>query len=138
MKQLMKRVNELFKDVPESEQKETVIQEVLQNLEEKVWDLMEQGKGEEDAINKAIIEFGDAEDLKNELGVKQLGKPTKKNNTKLNLEYSIWGSVLIISLLVFINFYYSPHVIWFVYPTFAVLWWPLTMYFRWKKVKKGE
>jgi hypothetical protein len=134
----MKRVNELFKDVPESEQKETVIQEVLQNLEEKVWDLMEQGKGEEDAINKAIIEFGDAEDLKNELGVKQLGKPTKKNNTKLNLEYSIWGSVLIISLLVFINFYYSPHVIWFVYPTFAVLWWPLTMYFRWKKVKKGE
>ncbi|MCK2001538.1 permease prefix domain 1-containing protein [Peribacillus frigoritolerans] len=138
MKQLMKHVNELFKDVPESEQKETVIQEVLQNLEEKVWDLMEQGKVEEDAINKAIIEFGDAEDLKNELGVKQLGKPTKKNNTKLNLEYSIWGSVLIISLLVFINFYYSPHVIWFVYPTFAVLWWPLTMHFRWKKVGKEE
>nr|WP_295975696.1 permease prefix domain 1-containing protein [uncultured Bacillus sp.] len=138
MKPLIKHVNELFKDVPESEQKATVIQEVLQNLEEKVWDLMEQGKVEEDAINKAIIEFGDAEDLKKELGVKQLGKPTKKNNTKLNLEYSIWGSVLIISLLVFINVYYSPHVIWFVYPTFAVLWWPLTMYFRWRKMEGGE
>ena len=54
-------MNELFKDVPESEQKATIIQEVLQNLEEKVWDLMEQGKAEEDAINKAIVEFGDAE-----------------------------------------------------------------------------
>lgn len=140
MNRLTKHVNELFKDVPESEQKATIIQEVLQNLEEKVWDLMEQGKAEEDAINKAIVEFGDAEDLKKELGVKQPGKANKKNknNTKLNLEYSIWSSVLIIALFVFINFYYSPHVIWFVYPTFAVLWWPLSLYFRWMKVKRGE
>jgi hypothetical protein len=61
LNRLTKHVNELFKDVPESEQKATMIQEVLQNLEEKVWDLMEQGKAEEDAINKAIVEFGDAE-----------------------------------------------------------------------------
>lgn len=140
MNRLTKHVNELFKDVPESEQKATIIQEVLQNLEEKVWDLMEQGKAEEDAINKAIVEFGDAEDLKKELGAKQPSKAKKKNknHTKLNLEYSIWGSVLIIALFVFINFYYSPHVIWFVYPTFAVLWWPLSLYFRWMKVKRGE
>ena len=76
---------------------------------------------------------------KKELGVKQPGKANKKNknNTKLNLEYSIWSSVLIIALFIFINFYYSPHVIWFVYPTFAVLWWPLSLYFRWMKVKRG-
>ena len=135
MKQLKEHVEELFNDVPESEQKNAIMQEVLQNLEEKVWDLMEQGKAEEDAINKAIVEFGDIEDLKKELGVTQSVKPDKRKITKLNLGYSIWGSLLIISLFIFINFYYSPSVIWFVYPTFAVLWWPLTMYFNWKRIK---
>lgn len=141
MKKLTQHVNELFKGVPDSEQKEIVKQEVLQNLEEKVLDLMEQGKGEDDAINKAIVDFGDIEDLKEELGVsvglseKQSSKLRKR---RLNLEYSIWGSLLIIGLLVFINFYYSPQVIWFVYPTFAVLWWPLSMYYSWLKVKRGE
>lgn len=132
MNRLAQHVNDLFKDVPESEQKASIMQEVLQNLEEKVWDLMEQGKTEEDAINKAIVEFGDIEDLTKELGINKSAKrekSNKKNNTKLNLEYSIWGSVLIIALFVFMNFYYSSHVIWFVYPTFAVLWWPLTIYF---------
>ncbi len=132
LKKLKNHVNELFKDVPESEQKNAVIQEVIQNLEEKVWDLMEQGKAEEDAINKAIVDFGDIGDLKKELGI---NPSVKKDNTKLNLGYSIWGSLLIISLFVFINFYYTPDVIWFVYPTFAVLWWPLTMYFKWLRNK---
>ncbi|WP_231687073.1 permease prefix domain 1-containing protein [Bacillus sp. JCM 19034] len=68
MKKLTQYVYDLFKDVPESDQKEFVIQEVLQNLEEKVFDLKEHGKTEEDAINKAIVEFGDIEDLKKELG----------------------------------------------------------------------
>ncbi len=132
LKKINGYVEELFKNIPESEQKNAVMQEVTQNLEEKVWDLMGEGKTEEDAINKAIVDFGDIEDLKQELGVSQ---PKKKNTSKLNLWYSIWGSLLIISLFVFINFYYSPEIIWFVYPTFAVLWWPLTMYFSWKRTK---
>ncbi|TKC16761.1 permease prefix domain 1-containing protein [Robertmurraya kyonggiensis] len=131
MNKLNKHVNELFRGVPESEKKEKIIQEVLQNLEEKVMDLMEQGKSEEDAINKAIVDFGDIEDLKEELVEPQ--SVHKKDMTKINLAYSIWGSILIIALFVFINFYYTPHVIWFVYPTFVVLWWPLTLYFRWLK-----
>ncbi|MFD2043346.1 permease prefix domain 1-containing protein [Ornithinibacillus salinisoli] len=135
MKQLRDHVNELFKDVPESEQRNAIMQEVLQNLEEKVWDIMEQGKEEEDAINKAIVEFGDIEDLRKELGVNQSSNAKKKRTTKLNLGFSIWGSILIISLFTFINFYYTPNVIWFVYPVFAVLWWPLTMYFNWKRIK---
>lgn len=132
MKKLINHVDELFKDVPESEEKKAIMQEVLQNLEEKVWDLKAQGKEEEDAINKAIVDFGDIEEIKKELGVIQ---PVKKNNAKINLGFSIWGSLLIILLTMFINFYYSPHTIWFVFPTFAVLWWPLCMYFRWLKTK---
>lgn len=134
MKMLNSHVHNLFQDIPDSEQKEAIMQEVLQNLEEKVWDLMKQGKEEEDAVNKAIVEFGDIEDLKQELGVNQT-KARRKNITKLNLGYSIWGSSLIIALFLFINLYYTPQTIWFVYPTFAVLWWPLTMYFNWLRSK---
>ncbi|MCH1626390.1 permease prefix domain 1-containing protein [Fredinandcohnia quinoae] len=132
MKKLKDHVAELFKDIPDSEQKKAIMQEVLENLEEKVWDLKEQGKEEEDAINKAIVDFGDIDELKKELGIK---RPVKRNMSKLNLGYSIWGSLLIISLFIFINLYYSPDTIWFVYPTFAVLWWPLTMYFQWLRSK---
>jgi hypothetical protein len=132
LKKIKQHVDELFKDVPESEQKEIIKQEIVENLEEKVFDIMEQGKEEEDAINKALIEFGDIGDIKKELGVIQ---PRKKNMAKLNLGFSIWGSTLIIALFVFINFYYTPQTIWFVYPTFAVLWWPLSMLFYWLRNK---
>ncbi|MBS4190616.1 hypothetical protein KHA94_10520 [Bacillus sp. FJAT-49705] len=132
MKKLKNHVDELFKDIPDSQEKRAIKQEVLENLEEKVSDLMEFGKEEEDAINKAIVDFGDIEELKKELGMKQ---PVKKTHSKLNLMYSIWGSVLIIALFLFINVYYTPDNIWFVYPTFAILWWPLTMYFKWQRSK---
>lgn len=133
MKKLKSHVDELFKEIPETEEKKAIKQEVLENLEEKVRDLMEFGKDEEDAINKAIVDFGDIDDLKNELGVKK--QPLKNSYSKLNLMYSIWGSFLIIALFLFINMYYTPKNIWFVYPTFGVLWWPLTMYFKWQRTK---
>ncbi|MFO1445215.1 hypothetical protein KDN24_18855 [Bacillus sp. Bva_UNVM-123] len=133
MKKLKNHVDELFKEIPETEEKKAIKQEVLENLEEKVRDLMEFVKDEEDAINKAIVDFGDIDDLKNELGVKK--QPLKNSYSKLNLMYSIWGSFLIIALFLFINMYYTPKNIWFVYPTFGVLWWPLTMYFKWQRTK---
>lgn len=132
MKAIKQHVDTLFKDVPKSERKDIIKQEIIENLEEKVFDLMEQGKEEEDAINKTLIEFGDIEEIKRELGVRQ---PQKKNTAKLNLGFSLWGSALIIALVVFINFYYTPDIIWFVYPTFAVLWWPLAMFFYWLRTK---
>jgi hypothetical protein len=133
LNQLRKHVYQLFKDIPDSEKKEVVVQEVLENLEEKVLDLMEQGKNEEDAINKAIVDFGDIDELKKELDVPE---PNRNHLSKINLAYSIWGSILIISLVAFVNFYYTPSVIWFVYPTFAVLWWPLSMYYAWLRKKQ--
>jgi hypothetical protein len=126
-------VDSVFKDVPKSEEKEIIKQEIIENLEEKVVDLMEQGKTEEDAINKAIAEFGNIEEIKMELRVTK--HPLKRNMSKLNLGFSIWGSILIIALVVFTNLYYTPQVIWFVYPTFVVLWWPLAMLFHWFRTR---
>lgn len=137
MNSIKQHVDQLFKEVPESEKKQIIKQEIVANLQEKVFDLMEQGKGEEDAINKVIVEFGDIEEIKQELGHEQglRYKPSKRYNAKLNLGFSIWGSALIIALVMFVNFYYTPDVIWFVYPTFAVLWWPLSMVFSWLRSK---
>lgn len=123
----------LFKDIPESDEKKTIVQEIVVNLEEKVQDLMAEGIEEEDAINRVIIEFGDVDEIKLELMQKTF--PPKKNMSKVNLGFSIWGSLLIIALFVFANFYYTPHEIWFVYPTFVVLWWPLSMLFVWMRSK---
>ncbi|WP_152658225.1 permease prefix domain 1-containing protein [Oceanobacillus sp. CFH 90083] len=136
MNKIKNHVDDLFEDIPKSEERETIKQEIYQNLEEKVYDLMVQGKEEEDAINKAIVEFGNIDEIKSELGVFSTNKDVKRiERAKIDLNFSIWGSILIIVLMVFINMYYSPSTIWFVYPTFAVLWWPLSMFYRWRKLK---
>ncbi|GEN87513.1 permease prefix domain 1-containing protein [Oceanobacillus sp. FSL W8-0428] len=138
MNKIKNHVNELFKDIPKSEEKEIIKQEIFQNLEEKVYDLVAQGKEEEDAVNKAIVEFGNIDEIKSELGVYNVnrdGDGKRIERAKIDLNFSIWGSILIIALMVFINLYYSPSTIWFVYPTFAILWWPLSMFYRWRKLK---
>ena len=57
-------VEGLFGDIPDSTEKENIKQEIILNLEEKVQDLTEAGKAEEDAINKAIVDFGDIDEIK--------------------------------------------------------------------------
>ena len=131
---MKEHVLRLFKDIDDSERKRQMIDEITHNLNEKVEDLMASGKSLEDATNKAIVEFGDIEEIKKELGV---SIPTcKPKNYGYALGFSIWGSALIIILFLFINFYYTPNTIWFVYPTFAILWWPLSLVFVWLKNRK--
>lgn len=124
-------VETLFRDIESSKEKDEILEEITLNLQEKVYDLMESGKSEEDAINKAIVDFGDIADIKKELSNRQSGKEQKL--AFIRLGYSLWGSALIISLLVFSNLYFSPGVIWYPFPIFALLWWPLTMFFSWLK-----
>ncbi len=136
---LKEYVEGLFSDVPDSEDKNSIIQEIVSNLEEKVADLVESGKDEEDAVNKAIVDLGDVSEIKRDLMGAGFPRKKKKPNYLNNLWFSIWGSALVIGLMLFINFYYSPRSIWFVYPTFAILWWPLSMFFVWlNKGKKAK
>lgn len=128
-------VEGLFKDVPDSNEKDNIKNEIILNLEEKVQDLMDSGKAEEDAINKSIVDFGDISEIKmNLMSASSPVKPIKvsKTNYTNNMWFSIWGAALIIGLLFFINYTTSWHVHpWFVYPTFGVLWWPLATIFAW-------
>src|SRR5690606_11810568 len=96
-------VDQWFKDIPKSEEKEMIKQEIIDNLEEKVQDLIKQGEDKESAVQQAISEFGNIEELKTELRMTQ--RELKKNTAKLNFVFSIISSILIISLFIFMNFY---------------------------------
>lgn len=43
--------------------------------------------------------------------------------------FSVCAAVVTIAYFSIVNYIYSPNVIWAVYPAFAILWWPLSMYF---------
>jgi hypothetical protein len=130
MNRLTAYINNLFEELPNGEQTEKVKEEIIRDLEEKVADLVEEGKSEEDAINKVIVEFGDIEEIKQEMDLPDFPNNHKPELARLNLGYSLWGSGLIVALVIFINFYYTPHTIWFIYPAFAVAWWPLSMFYH--------
>ncbi len=136
MNRIEEYVEKCFADIPDSERKEQLKAEIIENLNEKVLDLIEQGKTGEDAENKTIIEFGEIDDIKQELCKDiQADKPRKYNKYALLLWFSVGGSALIIGLMLFINLYYTKNNIWFVYPAFGVLWWPLVMAFLWLRHK---
>lgn len=134
MKTIDEHVEALFREIPESDRKETLKNEIIENLNEKVKDLIEQGKTEEDAVNKAIVEFGDIGDIREELRAQQQ-LPLKRSNAGYQLGFSIVGSLLIIALLLFTNIYVAPGFPWSVFPIFGVLWWPLATFFHWKKFR---
>jgi hypothetical protein len=133
MKTIQEHVDALFREIPDSERKEALKREIVENLQEKVNDLISQGKDEEDAINRAIVEFGDISDIRDELRTQQL-LPQKKNSAGLQLGFAVIGSLLIIGLVLFINLYVTPGFLWCIFPIFGVLWWPLAMFFHWIKV----
>ncbi|MFP7170085.1 permease prefix domain 1-containing protein [Terribacillus sp. 7520-G] len=145
MQKISTYVEEQFSDLPETEQVVTLKEEIKDSLEEKAADFMLEGKTEEDAVNKAIVDFGNLSEVKKEFLLQHKPKDAATKNRKqkedmstLNLGFSICGSALIIALLIFINMYYTPNEIWFVYPTFAILWWPVSMAFVWLKARKRK
>ena len=50
--------------------------------------------------------------------------------------YSLAASFIIIAFLIIVNRVTSPDYLWFIYPTFAVLWWPLSVLLITPRTKK--
>jgi hypothetical protein len=136
MNEIEAYVNRLFGDIPDSARKEALKMEVVQNLSEKVADLTAKGMSIEDAVSKTAEDFGDINDLREELA--DSARTAKTQKGWLSLAFSVWGAILITALVMFINFYYTPAVIWFVYPVFAVAWWPVSLFFLWLSNKTGR
>jgi hypothetical protein len=137
MSKIEAHINNLFRDIPDSRLKTEIVQEITRDLSEKADDLIEQGKTEEEAVRITIEDFGDdVGEIKKELvGSEQL---RKTKNLGLSFAFSVWGVIIISALFVFINLYYTPHIIWFPFPVFAVAWWPLCLYFYWSRQKSGR
>ncbi|WP_366248725.1 permease prefix domain 1-containing protein [Terribacillus aidingensis] len=144
MQKINMYVEEQFADLPETEQVVNLKEEIKDSMEEKAADFILEGKSEEDAVNKAIVDFGNLAEIKREFQLQHAPQKTpdkkkkKEDMSTLNLGFSICGSLLIIALLVFVNLYYTPYEVWFVYPTFAILWWPVSMTFVWMKARKRK
>jgi hypothetical protein len=60
-------------------------------------------------------------------------------NKKKPFAYSVWVSSVLIVLFLLSNYMNSPNVIWAIYPVFAIIWWPLSVYFykRNKSIKQA-
>lgn len=69
MRRIYEFVDKIFEDVPNSDRALQVKEEILLDMEEKVYDLMEEGKSQEDAINKVLVDFGDIDEIKAELKI---------------------------------------------------------------------
>lgn len=66
-------------------------------------------------------------------------------NRREYLTLSIVGAILTIVFFVIVNYITTPNIIWAIYPSFAILWWPLSLYFyrerrnnKQQKIKKEE
>lgn len=131
MKRIVNFVKNTFKDIPKDNKAE-IIAVVIEQLTEKVEDLMEQGLDENEAIDIAVIEFGSVEDYF-EKTEKQERKEKRRKTVKHyrnDLMFSSVSALLIIGALVFINLMYASTVIWFVIPALAVLFWPLAVLYN--------
>jgi hypothetical protein len=125
----------LFDDIPDSDRKNALMREVVENLQEKVADLMARGKAEEDAVNQAIVEFGDIEDIRMELRAPGETDPNARRNAALSFGYALCGALLMSALFVYLNLYAFKGFPWCAIPIFGVLWWPLWAFFHWMKTR---
>ena len=55
---------------------------------------------------------------------------------KMYFGMSVCAAIVTIAFFIIVNHMTSPHTIWFVYPAFGILWWPLSMYYY--KVRKKK
>jgi len=139
MKRIHNFVKHTFKNAPK-DQRDEIIEQVTLILTEKVEDLREKGLTLDEAVDKTVLEFGNADDY-----FKVTGKPMQNlikriktiRHYRNDLLFSIFGAVIIIGMLIFTNLYYTRDLIWFVLPALAVLWWPLAVLYRFLNKKEG-
>jgi len=145
MKQIKNFVKHTFKDI-DKEKKEEIIQLVTISLIEKVEDLIESGLTEKEAIDRAVTEFGTAEDYFNQ-SIKIAKKERRQKTLRHygnDLLFSGIGSAIVIGIILYIDFKYTPHILWSIIPSIAILFWPLAVLYNLlnkranKKEKKDE
>jgi len=132
---LRKQVENMFKDVPKGSTKKSLMDEILENLTDKVNDFVQDGMQEDEAIKIALDEFGDIDEIKDLIVEQEFTRHYKSKLAKKGFEFSVLGSLLIISSLMAIDYLYLKDMSIMVIPSILVLWWPITMFYVWRRSK---
>jgi len=138
MNKIKSFITKILKGYFNEDDKKELIEILTISLEEKVEDLVEQGTSREEAIEKSIQEFGNAEDILNAFPDKKKKSEIIKKR-KSQLIYSLWGYLIIVGLAIFINFTFYEffdQILWFIIVCLGLLFWPITMFYRYYLVKK--
>jgi len=131
-------ISKLLKDYFNDDDKKELITILTTSLEEKVDDLVEQGTPRDEAIDQSIYEFGDTNDVLQAFPEKKQ-KSLLINKRKNRFFYSLWGYLIIVGLAIFINFTFYEffdRILWFVIVCLGLLFWPITMLYKYLLVKK--
>ena len=131
MKRIENFVRNTFKDIPKKNKAE-IIETVIEQLTEKAEDLMDSGLTENEAVDKAVVEFGSMEDYFEKVEKEERKEKRWKTikHYRNDLMFSSVAALIIIGALIFVNLMYAPTVIWFVIPALAVLFWPLAVLYN--------
>ncbi|MDD3841930.1 MAG: hypothetical protein WC088_01025 [Candidatus Izemoplasmatales bacterium] len=140
MNKIKKFVTNLLKDYFSEQDKKELISIMTTSLEEKVEDLVEQGTPVDKAIEQSINEFGSTDDVLEAFPKKDIDYQQKIVKTrKHQFWYSILGYTLIVGLALFFNLTFIAvfrSVYWFIVVAIGMVFWPGTMFFRYREVKK--
>jgi tetrahydromethanopterin S-methyltransferase subunit B len=138
MNKIKSFISKLLKGYFNNEDKKELIEILTISLEEKVDDLVEQGTPIDEAIEQSINEFGDRDDVLTAFPEKEIvSKELKKRRSQVF--FSILGYIIIVGLAIFINFTFYEFfdkILWFVIVCIGLLFWPVTMIYRYLLIKK--
>lgn len=136
MNNIKKFVSRLLKDFFNEEDKKELIEILTTSLEEKVDDLVEQGKSREEAIETSIQEFGDADDVLEAFPEFKRNKESIVRKRRNQVLFSSCSYLIITALAVYINFEFLPGYLWFIFIAIGLLFWPLVMLYLYLSVRK--
>lgn len=136
MNNIKKFVTRLLKGLFNDEDKKELIEILTTSLEEKVDDLVEQGKSRDEAIEKSIEEFGSTEDVLEAFPDSQKNKQKAIHKRRNQLWFSVGSYLIITGLVVYINLTFLPGYLWFIFFAIGLLFWPLVMLYLYLSVRK--
>lgn len=136
MNNIKRFVTKLLKDYFSDEDKKELIEVMTTSLEEKVDDLVEQGKTREEAIETSINEFGDTDDVLKAFPKTQKLKDNMVKKRRNIFMFSSFAYLIITGLAIYINLTFLVGYNWFVIIAIGLLFWPLVMLYLYLGVRK--
>ena len=136
MNNIKRFVTRLLKGLLNEDDKKELIEILTTSLEEKVDDLVEEGKTREEAIERSIQEFGNADDVLEAFPEFERTKKDRIKKGRNKLLFSTCSYLIITGLVVFINLEFLPGKLWFIFVAIGLLFWPLVMLYLYLSVRR--